>query len=159
MNHLPYTCTSITTAQGHPYSGQKLSAEVSAVVILRSGGTLENGLKRVVPEARIGRLLIQSNSRTGEPELHYLKLPPAFKDHWVLLLDPQVATGAGAIMAMQVLKDYGVKEENIVFVSYLSSTTGLRRITKSFPQLKIVTGCVREGFEKRWIDGRLVYSS
>lgn len=156
MNYLPYTCTKITTPQQHAYSGQKLSAEVSAVVILRSGGTLENGLKRVVPEARIGRLLIQSNSRTGEPELHYLKLPPALSDHRVLLLDPQVASGAGAIMAMQVVKDHGVKEENIVLVTYLSSIAGLRRITKVHPRVKIVTGCVREGFERRWVDSRYV---
>ena len=156
MNHLPYTCTQITTAQGYPYAGQMLSTEVSAVVILRSGGTLENGLKRVVPEARIGRILIQSNSRTGEPELHFLKLPPALDGHRVLLLDPQVASGAGAIMAMQVLKDHGVKEENIVLATYLSSITGLRRITKVYPRVKIVTACVREGFERRWVDTRYV---
>jgi len=156
MNHLPYTCTQITTAQGYLYAGQMLSVEVSAVVILRSGGTLENGLKRVVPEARIGRMLIQSNSRTGEPELHYLKLPPALGDHHVLLLDPQVASGAGAIMGMQVLKDYGVEEKNIVLVTYLSSVTGLRRVTKVYPQAKVVTACVGDGFERRWVDTRYV---
>lgn len=154
MNHLPHTPTEIVTTQNYKYAGQKLSVEVSAVVILRSGGTLENGLKRVVPEARIGRVLIQSNSRTGEPELHYLKLPPALHDHRVLLLDPQVASGAGAIMAMQVLKDHGVKEENIVLVTYLSSIAGLRRITKVYPEARIVTACVREGFERRWVDTR-----
>ncbi|KAF8421290.1 uridine kinase family-domain-containing protein [Tirmania nivea] len=154
MNHLPYSYTQITTARGYPYAGQMLSVEVSVVVILRSGGTLENGLKRIVPEARIGRMLIQSNSRTGEPELHFLKLPPALGDHRVLLLDPQVASGAGAIMAMQVLKDYGVKEENIILVTYLSSVTGLRRVTKVYPRAKIVTACVREGFERRWVDTR-----
>lgn len=154
MNHLPHTFAQVTTPQDHIYVGQKLSTEVSAVVILRSGGTLENGLKRVVPEARIGRLLIQSNSRTGEPELHFLKLPPTIHDHRVLLLDPQVASGAGAIMAIQVLKDHGVREENIVLVTYLSSIVGLRRITKVFPRSMIVTGCVKECFERRWIDAR-----
>ena len=154
MNHLPYNFTEITTPQKHQYPGQKLSAEVSAVVILRSGGTLENGLKRVVPEARIGRLLIQSNSRTGEPELHYLKLPPVLHDHRVLLLDPQVTLGLGAIMSMQVLKDHGVKEENIVLVTYLSSIIGLRSISKVFPKAKIVTACVQEGIQRRWVDTR-----
>ena len=153
MNHLPHTFAQVTTPQDHIYMGQILSTEVSAVVILRSGGTLENGLKRVVPEARIGRLVIQSNSRTGEPELHFLKLPP-IHDHRVLLLDPQVAAGAGAIMAIQVLKDHGVQEENIVLVTYLSNIIGLRRITKVFPRSTIVTGCVKEGFERRWIDAR-----
>jgi uridine kinase len=50
------------------------------------------GLKRVIPDCLTGRILIQSNIRTGEPELHYLKLPQHIKEHdGVLLLDPQVS--------------------------------------------------------------------
>jgi uridine kinase len=50
------------------------------------------GLKRVIPDCRTGRLLIQSNVRTGEPELHYLKLPEYIDKHdGVLLLDPQAS--------------------------------------------------------------------
>lgn len=55
------------------------------------------GLKRVIPDCRTGRLLIQSNVRTGEPELHYLKLPENINKHdSVLLLDPQMSSGGGA---------------------------------------------------------------
>lgn len=43
-------------------------------MVLRAGAALETGLKRVIPDCKIGRLLIQSNIRTGEPELHYCKL-------------------------------------------------------------------------------------
>lgn len=78
MNFVSYDFKEVTTKQELQYAGQHLSGEVSAVVILRSGGTLEMGLKRVVPDARIGRLLIQSNSRTGISskfhEDHELKL-------------------------------------------------------------------------------------
>jgi uridine kinase len=50
------------------------------------------GLKRVIPDCVTGRVLIQSNVRTGEPELHYLKLPNNIVKHdGVLLLDPQVS--------------------------------------------------------------------
>jgi uridine kinase len=50
------------------------------------------GLKRVIPDCLTGRVLIQSNVRTGEPELHYLKLPQEIEKHdGVLLLDPQVS--------------------------------------------------------------------
>jgi len=122
------------------------------VVVLRSGGTLEVGLKRVVPDAKIGRVLIQSNARTGEPELHYLKLPPTLHQHSVLVLDPQIASGAAALMAITVLKDHGVKEENIVFVAYLASVGGLRRMSKVFPKVRIVIGRIQDAFEHRWID-------
>ncbi|CAZ80754.1 unnamed protein product [Tuber melanosporum] len=153
-DHLAFKSKEVETPQGISYAGLELSKDVSAVVILRSGGTLEVGLKRVVPDARIGRLLIQSNARTGEPELHYQNLPSSLAKDSVLVLDPQVATGAGALMAMTVLKDHGVEEERIVFVTYLAGLGGLRRLTKVFPKLKIIVGKIQEGFERRWIDER-----
>lgn len=53
---------------------------------------LQTGLKRVIPDCATGRILIQSSIDTGEPELHFLKLPDGIKDHdSVLLLDPQVS--------------------------------------------------------------------
>ncbi|PWW76519.1 PRK-domain-containing protein [Tuber magnatum] len=153
-DHLAFKPKEVVTPQGITYAGLELSKDVSAVVILRSGGTLEVGLRRVVPDARIGRLLIQSNARTGEPELHYQNLPSSLAKDSVLVLDPQVATGAGALMAVTVLKDHGVEEERIVFVTYLAGLGGLRRLTKVFPKLKIIVGKIQEGFERRWIDER-----
>lgn len=108
----------------------------------------------MVPDARIGRALIQSNARTGEPELHYLKLPPTLHEHCVLVLDPQIASGAAALMTITVLRDYGVKEENIVFVTYLASIGGLRRLSKVFPKVRVVVGRIQDAFEHRWIDER-----
>lgn len=121
---------------------------------MRSGGTLEVGLKRVIPDAKIGRVLIQSNSRTGEPELHYLKLPPTLHQHSVVVCDPQIASGAAALMTITVLKDHGVPEENIVFVTYLASMGGLRRLSRVFPNVKVVVGRIQESFERRWVDER-----
>ncbi|KAI5840706.1 uridine kinase family-domain-containing protein [Morchella snyderi] len=154
MDHLAFKQKQVETPQGNKYSGLELSRDVSAVVILRSGGALEVGLTRVVPDARIGRLLIQSNVRTGEPELHYQKLPSTLIHDSVLVLDPQITTGAGALMAVTVLKDYGVEEDRIVFVTYLASIVGLRRLTKVFPGVKVIVGKVEDGFERRFIDER-----
>jgi len=158
MNELPCTPKSITTAYDLPYSGLTPAASVSAVVVLRSGGTLETGLRRVVPDVRVGRILIQSNFRTGEPELHYQKLVPesALKSDYVLLLDPQMVSGASALMAVRVLVDYGVDEERIIFVSVLASRVGLGRLSRAFPKVKAVVASVGTGGEwgGRWIDGR-----
>lgn len=111
-------------------------------------------MRRVVPDAKIGRALIQSNVRTGEPELHYLKLPPTLHEHCVLVLDPQIASGASALMTITVLKDHGVKEENIVFVTYLANELGVRKLTKVFPKVVVVVGHMGVGFENRWVDER-----
>lgn len=43
-------------------------------------------------------------------------------------------------MAIQVLVDHKVKQEDIIFVSYLSTEIGIRRILNVFPSVKLVIG-------------------
>lgn len=155
MDNMHFKEAKIETPQGSTYNGLSPTGEVSAVVILRAGAALEVGLRRVIPDCRTGRLLIQSNYRTGEPELHYRKLPSDIAAHdGVLLLDPQMSSGGAALMAVKVLVDHGVAEERIVFVTYFASKQGLNRLCKVFPELKVVAGKVVEDFEERWIATR-----
>ena len=42
---------------------------------MRAGETLERPLRAVVPDCKLGKILIQTNDLTREPELHYLRLP------------------------------------------------------------------------------------
>jgi uridine kinase len=99
MNNIYFKEKSVETPIGNHYHGLVATGETSAVVILRAGSAFETGLKRVLPDCRTGRLLIQSNVRTGEPELHYLKLPENICNHdGVLILDPQMSSGGAALM-------------------------------------------------------------
>lgn len=141
------------TPTGNKYNGLAATGETSAVVILRAGSVFETGLKRVLPDCRTGRLLIQSNVRNGEPELHYLKLPDNIQCHdSVLLMDPQMSSGGAALMAVQVLVDHGVPEDKIVFVTYFAGRLGLNRLTKVFPELQVVVCTMVADFEERWIE-------
>ena len=60
-----------------------------------SGGPLEQGLQRVISDVPIGSLLVQSDSKTGEPLLFHVKLPNCIRERhrakstWVFLLDAQ----------------------------------------------------------------------
>jgi len=49
-------------------------------------------LCEVYKDALIGKILIQTNESTGEPELHYLRLPKDIKNNIVLLMDATLAT-------------------------------------------------------------------
>lgn len=71
---------------------------------------MEIGLKRVFHDAILGTLLIQTNPNTGDPELHYCKLPNDLRDHYIILMDALVGTGAAALMAIRVLLDHEVLE-------------------------------------------------
>ncbi|KAH8602135.1 uridine kinase [Bisporella sp. PMI_857] len=155
MNDVCFRSKTIETAAGNKYNGLIATGEISAVVVLRAGGAFETGLKRVIPDCKTGRLLIQSNIRTGEPELHYLKLPEDIKLHdSVLLLDPQMSSGGAALMAVQVLVDHGVAENKIVFVTYSAGKVAIHRLNKVFPELKVVVCTIVNDFEQRWIGER-----
>lgn len=149
-NYLP---SKVSTPQVVTYDGLKSAGKVSAVVILRGGSAMEPGLKRTIPDCLTGRLLIQSNLRTGEPELHYIKLFPDISKHeTVLLLDPQMSSGGAALMAVKILVDHGVAEKRIVFVTCLAGRRGLKRLMSVFPSIKVVAADLVDDYEKRWVE-------
>lgn len=123
--------------------------------ILRGGSVLETALKRVIPDARTGRLLIQTNYRTGEPELHYCALAPGAAKHAsVLLLDAQMSSGGAALMAVRVLLDHGIEEKRIVFVAYTAGRRGVARLMSAFPAIKVVVVRLVDDNEERWVEMR-----
>jgi uridine kinase len=143
----------VLTPQQNPYMGLTAIGSISAIVILRGGSALETGLKRVIPDCRTGRMLIQTTPRITEPELHYLKLPPKLEeDSLVLLLDAQMSSGGAALMAVKVLVDHGVQENRIVFVSYLAGRKGLGRLMGVFSGIRVVIGRIVDDGEERWVE-------
>ena len=155
MESAHFVPSKVISPQGSPYQGLKWAGEVSAVVVLRGGSCLEIGLRRVIPECKSGRILIQTNYRTGEPELHYQQLPKDIATHdSVLLLDSQMSSGGAALMAVRVLVDHGVPEDRVVFVTFFAGRVGLNRLLKVYPNVKVVVGKVVEDFQERWIEKR-----
>lgn len=119
-----------------------IRGEIIAVDIIRAGDCFIPSLKKTVPGIRVGKLLIQSDSRTGEPHLHTEHLPPIHGDCNVLLFDAQVISGAAATMAVKVLLDYGVREDRIVLCTLLATEVGVRRIQNAFQNVHIVVGSI-----------------
>lgn len=155
LNNSHFKEKTVETPQGHKYQGLTAKGEVSAVIVLRGGAAFETGLRRVIPDCRTGRILIQSNVQTGEPELHYLKLPSEIaKDDCILLLDAQMSSGGSALMAVQVLVDHGVPQDRIVFATFSAGRVGVHRLTKVFPGITVVVGNLLLDTEERWIERR-----
>ncbi|KAL8862145.1 MAG: hypothetical protein Q9178_001601 [Gyalolechia marmorata] len=155
LDNLHFGIKTVRTPQGSEYRGLETKGETSAVVILRGGSCLEIGLKRVIPDCKMGRLLIQSNYRTGEPELHYAHLPEDVASHSsVLLLDPQMSSGGAALMTVRVLVDHGVQASRIVFVTFSAGKMGLNRLLKVFPDVRVVVCTIVEDYHERWVEKR-----
>ncbi|XP_033736949.1 uridine-cytidine kinase-like 1 isoform X1 [Pecten maximus] len=158
MSMLPFKSVKVETPQNVLYDGKRLNAtkmcngspigqtevtlKICGVSILRAGETMEQALCEVCKDIRLGKILIQTNFDTGEPELHYLRLPKDIKESHVMLMDATVATGAAAMMAIRVLLDHDVPEENILLLSLLMAQSGVHSVAYAFPKVKIVTTAV-----------------
>ncbi|CAI7605222.1 unnamed protein product [Penicillium bialowiezense] len=150
-----YVSAEVETPQGNSYLGLHPKGAVSAVAILRGGSCLETALKRSIPDCITGRVLIQTNERNEEPELHYLKLPSQIEEHsTVILMDSQMTSGSAALMAVRVLLDHGVAQDRIVFVTCAAGELGIKRLVAVYPQINVIVGRIEEEGEPRWIEKR-----
>ncbi|KAJ3783038.1 armadillo/beta-catenin/plakoglobin [Lentinula aff. detonsa] len=179
LQFLPYAPLTVTTPLGVKSHGKKLiSKYLCGVSILRSGSALERGFRRVINDVPVGTLLIQSNSMDGEPLLLHLKLPVSVRhrssaeETWVILLDAQVqlqpivyhaisnismlqiGTGAAAFMSIRILLEHGVKQDHIIFVTFLVARTGgITTLRRAFPHVRIVCGIVDNEMREGWLEG------
>ncbi|KAI9217759.1 uracil phosphoribosyltransferase-domain-containing protein [Blastocladiella britannica] len=139
LNYLPLVEKVVETPTGASYTGVAFQGQICGVPIIRAGEAMEKGLRECCKGVRIGKILIQRNEETAQPELYYVKLPTDIARRFVLLLDPMLATGGSAIKAIEVLLDHGVREDHILFLNLLAVPEGISAVTSRFPKLKIVT--------------------
>lgn len=66
----------------------------------------------------------------------------------------QIGTAAAAFMAIRILLDHGVREDRIIFVTFLVARGGgVSVLRRAFPQVKIVCGAVDDLMQEGWLEG------
>jgi len=121
-------------------SGERLSAPVVLVPILRAGLGMVAGFEEVFHEAPIGHIGIVRDEKTLQPTVYSRKLPPVTGQARVLVLDPMLATGSSAAVAIDIVKETRAKD--IHLVSCLASPEGIQRIASTHPDVTIVIAAV-----------------
>ncbi|WP_340561965.1 uracil phosphoribosyltransferase [Streptomyces sp. GSL17-111] len=144
LDLLPFEEHDVTTPVGETYRGLRSAAKLCAVPVIRAGESMEAEVRDVLPGVRIGKVLIQRDKQTKLPHLYYSHLPDDIAERHVLLLEPMLATGGSALAAIDVLLKAGVREENIVFVNFLTSPEGLEKVMAAHPRLRLVTSSVEQ---------------
>lgn len=144
MNQLPIEPKKVETPLGVTYNGHSFKGKICGVSIIRAGESMEQGLRDCCRSVRLGKILIQRDEETATPKLFYVKLPEDINERYVLLLDPLLATGGSAAMAVDVLLEKGVPQDKIIFLNVLASPEGIEVFQKKYPQIKIITGMIDE---------------
>ena len=139
---LKFTEKTVTTPAGEPYVGVAFQDSICAVSVIRSGEAMENAVRSVCKNIRIGKILIERGTAESEPSVKYVKLPQDIARRQVLLLDPILASGRSICLAVEQLLAAGVKEENIIFLSLIVSPEGVSKVCAKYPRLHCVTTAI-----------------
>jgi uracil phosphoribosyltransferase len=122
--------TPLETAKCRMVAGKKLVL----VPILRAGLGMVDGISQLVPSARIGHIGLYRDEQTLKPVRYYFKVPKqAARDFFVL--DPMLATGGSAVVAVQQLKEAGAAR--IRFLCLVAAPEGVQDMLTAHPDVPV----------------------
>lgn len=131
---LPVKPVTIETPLGF-CNTEELAADIVIVPVLRAGLGMVDGIRNLIPLARVGHIGMYRDHVTLKPMTYYSKFPDNLPDSVVLLLDPMLATGGSSSAAISVLKEHGAKTIKLVCV--VGAPEGVERIGKDHPDVQM----------------------
>lgn len=120
----------------------ELAQDVVIVPILRAGLGMVDGIRSMVPTAKVGFVGLYRDEETLEPHEYYAKFPDTIVDSIVLVVDPMLATGGSASAAISLLKKRGCKD--IRYVGLVAAPQGVERLQKDHPDVPIYLASLDE---------------
>lgn len=130
--------------------GEALACRVELVSVMRSGDALLDTFIRHFPDASVSKFLVQRDESTAEAQFKYMKISPELTSgNPVVITEPMIATGGSLEMVISILKEKGVKEENIIIASVCVAPEGLVFLNEKFPKIKVVMTVLDEKLNER----------
>ncbi|HEP1291960.1 uracil phosphoribosyltransferase [Streptococcus pyogenes] len=137
---LPLEDVDIQTPVSKTVQKQLAGKKLAIVPILRAGIGMVDGLLSLVPAAKVGHIGMYRNEETLEPVEYLVKLPEDINQRQIFLVDPMLATGGSAILAVDSLKKRGAA--NIKFVCLVAAPEGVKKLQEAHPDIDIFTAAL-----------------
>jgi len=102
---------------------------------LRAGLGMSVGLSGLLPDAPVRHLGMYRDEETLQPVAYYSKRPAGQCEDLVLLVDPMLATGGSALLAIEQIKLWQPKR--IKFLAIVGSPEGVAAIHGAHPDVAI----------------------
>jgi uracil phosphoribosyltransferase len=139
---MPLEDIEIETPMGKTIQKTLTGKKVAIVPILRAGIGMVDGMLELIPAAKVGHVGLYRDEETFEPVEYFVKLPADIAERQLFVVDPMLATGGSAIMAIDLLKKRGAT--NIKFVCLVAAPEGIKALQEAHPDVDIYTAGLDE---------------
>jgi len=116
--------------------------KMAIVPILRAGIGMVDGILELVPQAKVGHIGLYRDHETKEPVEYFCKLPQDVEQRDFFLVDPMLATGGSAVMAITLLKKRHIN--SIRLVCLVGCPEGVKKVQESHPDVDIYLASLDE---------------
>ena len=139
---LPAASVTVSSPLG-PAEGRRITGDVVVVPVLRAGLGMLDAVLELIPSARVGHIGLQRDEITAVASRYYSKLPPDLHDSFVLMIDPMLATGGSAVVALDMLRDAGARDARMICI--VAAPEGIKLVEGHHPDVHIFTPVVDRG--------------
>lgn len=128
--------TPVATADAKVISGRMLGL----IPILRAGLGMVEGVLKLIPAAKVGHVGLYRDLETLQPVEYYVKLPTDVTERELIVIDPMLATGGSANMAIEVLKKRNCSQ--IKLMCLIAAPEGVEAVQKEHPDVDIYVAAI-----------------
>ncbi|KAA9320591.1 uracil phosphoribosyltransferase [Lactobacillus jensenii] len=126
---LPLKNVEIETPIGKTTQKELAGKKLVIVPILRAGLGMVDGVLQMIPSAKVGHIGMYRDEETLKPHEYFFKMPQDIEERDVIIVDPMLATGGSANMAIEALKKRGAK--NIRLAVLVAAPEGVKNIQEA----------------------------
>ena len=127
------------TPTGATLHKTKLDYKIILAPILRAGIGMVDGVRNMIPTARIGHIGMFRDEKTLVPHEYYFKLPQV-DNPLVVICAPMLATGGSAIAAIDAVKQRGYK--NIRLMCLVGCPEGVKALEEAHPDVDLYIAAI-----------------
>ncbi|MHC9532934.1 uracil phosphoribosyltransferase [Dellaglioa sp. BT-FLS60] len=141
----------VETPMGKTTQKTLAGKKIAVIPILRAGLGMVDGILELLPAAKVGHIGMYRDETTFQPTEYFVKMPEDIASRDLLVVDPMLATGGSAIMAVDALKKRGAKA--IKFVCLVAAPEGVEALREKHPDIDIYTAALDDHLNE---DGYIV---
>ena len=132
---LPLKNVEIETPIGKSTQKELAGKKLVIVPILRAGLGMVDGVLQMIPSAKVGHIGMYRDEETLKPHEYFFKMPPDIEERECIIVDPMLATGGSANMAIEAFKKRGAK--NIRLAVLVAAPEGVKTVQEANPDVDI----------------------